>query len=294
MGREVTLAAPAKLNLHLGIHDQLDERRYHRVDSVMIAVGLADVVRVREGCPGLSVSMTQDVGASPQKNTALVAARRLCSDFGREERYEILVEKRVPAQGGLGGSSTDAAAVIRALCSLWGEDVRDERVVRVARSVGADVPFFLDPRPSYLAGAGDDLVRAFPNMSGLPVVLVMPSVGVSTPEAYAEFDRHPTAPRSPEAICRALAAGRREEIPGLLYSNLEPAAFRLVGEGARVKEWLLGQRGVRGCQLTGSGSCVFAICEDGHAARRIASAARAVGDWWSSSCETVGLDALIC
>ncbi|MDD7199712.1 4-(cytidine 5'-diphospho)-2-C-methyl-D-erythritol kinase [Parafannyhessea umbonata] len=309
----VTIDAPVKVNLHLGIHPGRDSRGYHRADSVMVALGVGDTVTVsalpgppvrpapasRAESPaadasGVLLAMSEDVGVPPQKNTAWQAAARLRRAFGIATPVRVEVCKAVPPQSGLGGSSSDAASVILALCRLFSLDEKDPRIVDVARSVGADVPFFLNLAPSYLTGAGDVLAQTFPVLEGLPVVLVRPAAGVSTVAAYREFDAEPVVPASPAPMLAALRDGDAMAVAAALYNNLEGAATRLVPEILRVKSWLQRQTGAVAAQVTGSGSCVFAICETHAAARAIAARAQDEEDWWSSATFTVGKRAHFC
>lgn len=295
--RTVRLLAPAKVNLHLGIYPGRDERGYHRADSVMIAVDLADVVTVTEDprLTGIQLSMSEDVHVPAYQNTAWIAATRMCRKFGRPERYAIHIQKEVPPQSGLGGSSSDAASVILALCKLWGIKALDPRVVQVARSVGADVAFFLHPAPSLLVGAGDVLEKTFPQMNDLPLVLVRPRPGVSTVSAYQAFDAHPTQPARADRLTRALARGDRRAVATHLFNNLATAVQRSVTECAEVEDWLLAQEGVQNARVTGSGSCAFAICDSHERAAGLARAAHdAHADWWAISCKTVGLGSQFC
>ena len=285
--RAIELLAPAKLNLHLGIYPGRDERGYHRADSVMIGVALADVVRI-VAADGLSLTTSIDCGVSPERNTAFRAASALCKAFGRDADYSISIEKRVPSQAGLGGASSDAASVLLGLCALWGEDPLDERIVDAARGIGADVPFFLTLAPAWLTGAGDVLKEQFPALEGASVVLVRPDVGVSTVEAYREFDADPIEPVSPEAMCAALGARDARAVAERLYNNLEPAANRLAPVTAEGRRWLEGQPGVLAAQLTGSGSCVFGFCESDAAAQAIAANAQESQKWWACATTTVG------
>ena len=291
----VRVCAPAKLNLHLGIYPGRDERGYHRADSVMIGLALHDVVQLSPA-DHLCLTSSVDCGIAPERNTAYRAARSLCEAFGKAACYAIHLEKHIPAQAGLGGASADAAAVLVGLCRLWGIDATDERVVAVARAIGADVPFFLTMAPALMTGAGDVLEETFPVLPDVPVVLVLPDVGVSTVEAYREFDAQPTEPASPEGLCAALRAGDAGAVAELLYNNLEPAANRLVPETARVRRWLERQPGVRGAQLTGSGSCVFALCASEGAAERIAWDAHVQGaQKWQAICtKTLGAGSRFC
>ena len=308
----VTIDAPVKVNLHLGIHPGRDSRGYHRADSVMVALGVGDTVTVSTppeppapalapnveppaaDASGVLLAMSEDVGVPPQKNTAWQAAARLRQAFGIAAPVRVEVRKAVPPQSGLGGSSSDAASVILALCRLFSLDEKDPRIVDVARSVGADVPFFLNLAPSYLTGAGDVLAQTFPVLEGLPVVLVRPRRGVSTVAAYREFDADPVVPASPAPMLAALRDGDAVAVAAALYNNLEGAATRLVPEILRVKSWLQCRPGVVAAQVTGSGSCVFAICETHAAARAIAARAQDEEDWWSSATFTVGKRAHFC
>lgn len=293
---DVSLRAPAKLNLHLGIYPGRDARGYHRADSVMIGIALADMVSVRRLAPTepLTLTMSVDCGIAPERNTAFRAARALCAAFGRDEGYAIHVDKRIPAESGMGGASSDAASVLLGLCQLWNADPLDDRVVAVAKSIGADVPFFLALAPSYLAGAGDELVERFAPLADVPVALVRPDVGVSTAEAYRTFDAAPTEPASVEPMRVALRAGDAREVARLLYNNLEPVANVLAPVTAEVRTWLQAQPGVLAAQLTGSGSCVFALCESHEAARRIEENAKETRNWWSCATKIVGADAQFC
>lgn len=289
----ITLLAPAKLNLHLGIYPGRDERGYHRADSVMVGVALADEVHIGPA-ERLSLTMSVDCGVPQERNTVFRAARALCQALDRLETYAIHVVKHVPAQSGMGGASSDAASTLVGLCRLWEVDPLDERVVDVARSIGADVPFFLTMAPALLTGAGDVLSETFPYLADVPVVLVRPDVGVSTVEAYRTFDENPIVPASPEAMCAALRAGDAAGVAEHLYNNLEPAANHLAPVTAEVRAWLEGRPGVRAAQLTGSGSCVFALCESDAAAAKIAQDAQETRNWWSVATKTVGEGAQVC
>ena len=277
----VRLEAPAKVNLHLGVHPGRDGRGYHRVDSLMAAVGLADVVEVAEGGTGTGLVLSMDgvnVDVAPERNTAHVAARRLAQAVGRPADLRISLEKRIPAQSGLGGSSSDAAAVLLALCQLWGLEAGDARVRQVAKSVGADVPFFLDLRPTLLAGYGDEPVESFPAL-GAAVVLVRPAGGVPTPAAYEAFDESPVEPKSPEAMAAALRTGDVAGVATSLSNNLAGAARAVEPQVADAERLLEAAPGVLGSQVTGSGSCCFGICESDEAARAVAEEAKLQGFW---------------
>lgn len=287
----VILDAPAKVNLYLGVHAELDVRGYHRVDSVMVPVGLTDIVTVEEldeervqGVDSADLplfSCKPSVRCPKRSNTAWRAARLMGEAFGRVPAVSVTVEKHIPSQSGLGGASADAAAVILGLCRLWDIDCDDSRVDGVARKVGADVPFFLYGGVALLRGAGDKLAEQYPSLGELPVVLVRPKgPGISTPIAYAEFDRDPVPVVPLEPMLEALAVGNVDAVIGLLANNLDPVARRLKPELSKVHEMLVAQPGVRCVMVSGSGSCTFALFEDDCAADEARNAALARG-WWS-------------
>ena len=276
----MTLLAPAKLNLHLGIYPCVDEQGYHRADSLMVALDVADEVEVRQQGSDmpLSVRCEPTMDLPQEKNTAYRAALALARAVGRDPNVEVLLRKHVPSQAGLGGASSDAASVLLALCELWGLNRRDQVVAQVARSVGADVAFFLDPVPTLLVGRGDTVAETFPHLNvPIPVVLVRPAgEGVSTPAAYRAFDEQHDEPGDPKPLCAVLRSGEAtsQDVAALLANNLDPVACRLQPAVGEVRDWLRGHGEVLGAQVSGSGSCVFGICAAMEAAQKVVEDAR--------------------
>ena len=303
-GRQ-TIQIPCKVNLHLGIHTQKDQRGYHKVDSLMVPVALYDTVVV-DDAPELTVTHEPQLCVLPERTTTWKAAVLLANKLGVSPDVSIDVQVHIPEKAGLGGSSADAAATLYLLAQRWGVDPLDPLVVKVAKAVGADVAFFLDPRPSLMLGAGDTLVETYASTVDAPLAIVLPAeTGVVTKEAYDQFDTSPIAPESYEQLSALLhadgqdAAGMEpapdnaaaskqliQQVASLLFNNLAPAAKSLKPQVAEVEEWLKAQSGVLGAQVSGSGSSSFALCESQDAADAIASAAQAKG-WrgFSTTCK---------
>lgn len=233
----LTLSAPAKINLYLGVHTERDDRGYHKVDSLMAAVGLADIVTV---APAQDLTV-QTVPASDfpmQKNTAYRAAAAMAEHYGREANVCITIEKRIPLCAGLGGPSTDAAAVIVALAELWGVDRSDPALDDIARGIGADVPFFLHASPAFYVGGGDVLATEYPALPATPVVLVKPrEASVSTIEAYRRFDEAPAPADKPGAIASALRSGDAEAAYALVHNNLGVISAQMEPRIQTVLDW---------------------------------------------------------
>lgn len=299
-GRQ-TIKIPCKVNLHLGIHTQKDQRGYHKVDSLMVPVALYDTVVV-DDAPELTVTHEPQLCVLPERTTTWKAAVLLANKLGVSPDVSIDVQVHIPEKAGLGGSSADAAATLYLLAQRWGVDPLDPLVVEVARAVGADVAFFLDPRPSLMLGAGDTLVETYASTIDAPLAIVLPAeTGVVTKEAYDQFDASPITPQSYEQLSALLrdagnsgAASNQatadeqliQQVASLLFNNLAPAAKSLKPQVAEVEEWLKAQPGVLGAQVSGSGSSSFALCESQDAADAIAAAAQAKG-WrgFSTTCK---------
>ena len=303
-GRQ-TIKIPCKVNLHLGIHTQKDQRGYHKVDSLMVPVALYDTVVV-DDAPELTVTHEPQLCVLPERTTTWKAAVLLANKLGISPDVSIDVQVHIPEKAGLGGSSADAAATLYLLAQRWGVDPLDPLVVEVAKAVGADVAFFLDPRPSLMLGAGDTLVETYASTVDAPLAIVLPAeTGVVTKEAYDQFDASPIAPESYENLSALLrdtgqdvagmepapdnaAASKQliQQVASLLFNNLAPAAKSLKPQVAEVEEWLKVQLGVLGAQVSGSGSSSFALCESRDAAEAIAATAQAKG-WrgFSTTCK---------
>ncbi|OUO20453.1 4-(cytidine 5'-diphospho)-2-C-methyl-D-erythritol kinase [Collinsella sp. An307] len=278
-GKFILISAPAKINLYLGVHAEKDERGYHRVDSVMTTIDLADVVALAPA-DELSVHTVPAADYPMDQNSAYRAARAMGEAFGREPNFAILIDKHIPQQAGLGGPSTDAAATILGIASYWGIDARDPRIDEVARSVGADVPFFLYGPPAFCDGAGDTVREIFRPLTGTAVALVRPQgPGVSTAEAYRRFDENPAELPPLEPLLDAMRKHDETEIFDHVANNLAPAACELHPKMAEALAWIREQRDVRAANVAGSGSTVFAVCNTQMAAEAIALAARDRG-WW--------------
>ena len=298
-GRQ-TIQIPCKVNLHLGIHTQKDQRGYHKVDSLMVPVALYDTVVV-DNAPELTVTHEPQLCVLPERTTTWKAAALLANKLGISPDVSIDVQVHIPEKAGLGGSSADAAATLYLLAQRWGVDPLDPLVVEVAKAVGADVAFFLDPQPSLMLGAGDTLVETYASTVDAPLAIVLPAeTGVVTKEAYDQFDASPIAPEPYEQLSALLRAAGQDaagdqatadeqliqQVAKLLFNNLAPAAKSLKPQVATVEKWLKAQPGVLGAQVSGSGSSSFALCESQDAADAIAAAAQAKG-WrgFSTTCK---------
>lgn len=277
----ITVEAPAKLNLYLGVGARREDG-YHDVETVLVALDLADTVTVSPARE-LSLSCEPDVGVPAEANLAWRAAVALGEAVGREPAAAIRIEKRIPAGAGLGGGSADAAAVIAALARAW-EVAPDAFVLEnVASSLGADVPFLLRGGCALYHGRGDRFVRDVP-LPGAVFALVNPGVPVPTAAAYAAFDR----------MLRAKAPGTRHVSDALrlertpralgeaLFNNMTEASTGLVPEIREALSVVSSASGCLGAAMAGSGSTVFGVFEMEEPARAAVDVAAARG-WWATT-----------
>ena len=193
------LIAPAKVNLYLAIGACRDDG-YHDAATVMHTLNLHDVVYVRRNPEGGNAPVARMVARgdivvpdlASEDNIACKAVNALAAKTGRLDdcAIEIRIEKNVPAQAGLGGGSSDAAAALVGAAQLWGLDPSDPAIEQTAREIGADVAFFLHGGCAYLEGTGGTFVHNLAP-SKRSVALVKPEGGVSTGAAYCAFDDSP-------------------------------------------------------------------------------------------------------
>ncbi len=281
MPERIELLAPAKINLFLAVGDRRPDG-YHDVVTVLQALDerVADVVEL-EVADALSVLCEPEIGVPAEQNLVFRALIGLAEMAGRAPGLSAVVHKRVPAGGGLGGASSNAAAAIVGGCRLWGLDETAPEVDALAASLGADVPFFIGGGTALFSGRGDVLVRRM-STPALELVIINPGVPVSTPSAYAAFDRLLSA--TPPDVSRVLAAVESGDTPAIadaLFNNLAEAACHLAPEVHEALRFTARSDGVLGALVSGSGSSVFGLCESAVAAERVAREADARDGWWA-------------
>ena len=267
------IISPAKVNLVLAVGEK-QESGFHEVQTIMHSLALHDTLSMRrfddEGSgDGLQVmlkcesSFTIDpLLIKAEENIAYKAVVELAKALGRtqDETIEMILNKVIPAEAGLGGGSSNAAAALVGAATLWGVGMEDERVQEVASRLGADVSFFLKGGCARLSGKGDVFEAQLEPRSGF-VLLVRPDAGVSTGKAYAAFDEDPVLPSS-EYLSSIAALDAAADVS--LYNNLEKAACSVTPVVAQVLEWGRAAAGEENVVLWGSGSAVCCIFDSYH------------------------------
>lgn len=240
--------APAKLNLFLHVLGRRPDG-YHLLQSAFMLIDWCDTLHF-EKRPNGQISR-EDLGpALPADDLIIRAARILQQHTGCTEGVHVSVEKRIPAQAGLGGGSSDAASCLLALNRLWNLGLSRQDLARLGLALGADVPFFVGGRNAWVEGIGESLTPL--NLPEARFVVIKPPAGLETAKIFGAQELiRDTKP----ATIAVFAA----DPYGFGQNDLQPVASSLCPDVQSTLDWLSAQ-GLQG-RMTGSGSAVFALVE---------------------------------
>lgn len=274
---------PAKINLGLQVLGRRPDG-YHELRTVFQTIALHDELHLQEKAARTAKVELSGDGAEAigLPNLAVLAAEAVLEELGERRTVRLTLNKKIPPGSGLGGGSSDAAAVLRVLPVLLGRPLAPERRLALAAELGADVPFFLVGGQAIGLGRGTE-VYPLPDVPALPLVVVHPGLHVSSADAYRQLDqaRDNPEPLDPAALTStatepsivsfcAIVCGRRWD---RLRNDFEPVVFSTYPELARLKTALT-RAGASAAMLSGSGSAVFGVFDSGTAARHAAARLR--------------------
>ena len=272
------ILAPAKVNLCLHVLGRRGDG-YHDLAMLMQRVDLYDRLtielspgdRVTVVCPGLDL-------AAGEQNIVEKSARLFLQHVGIKQGVKITIIKKIPAAAGLGGGSSDAAAVLETLDDMLGTGLPCAELRLLGRRLGADVPFFLFKQTAWATGIGDRLAT-WPGLPPVWLVLVNPGLAVSTAWAFQNLGQNlglthhrsiAKLPRFPQGIS-ALAR--------LLHNDLEVVTCQHHPVITTIKERLIAS-GAQGALMSGSGPTVFGLFAERDRAERAAAAISRDTEWW--------------
>ena len=282
------ITANAKLNLFLRVRGILPNG-YHSLYSIMQEIDLADTLTINiypDREPGFDIKCIGRNDIDPEKNLCSKAKDRFLSSLRRKaisdpsipnaEKWqrnefpyiEIVLTKVIPSESGMGGGSSDAAAVLLVLQEYFENPFNDEELNQLAVNVGADVPFFLYGGTCLCERVGED-ISTLESLAGIPLLIVKPQQGVSTPECFHAIDSKPLPEFDEaryEAYINSLNSSEEDALTrflkgaDLLTNDLEMPSEEKVPLIRKVREMLL-TTGAKFSRMTGSGSAVFAMYE---------------------------------
>jgi 4-diphosphocytidyl-2-C-methyl-D-erythritol kinase len=269
--KELTIQAPAKINLCLSVLGRRPDG-YHDVAMLMQMVGLYDEVRVSLGGKGISVTCDDNTIPSGEENIAWKAAAAILNHARLDTGLSITIKKAIPVAAGLGGGSSDAAAVLVAANKLLGTGLDRGQLSDRGAGLGMDVPFFFHGPLALARGRGEFLTRVAP-LPGFWVLLVNPGFETSTAWVYKNLNLRLTKNVDCNKIARLTVRNMAEG----LHNDLETVTAAAHPVISRIEEALLAH-GAMGARMSGSGPTVFGIFEDEEGCR--AAAASLSGEGW--------------
>jgi len=290
-GTQIEVHTPAKVNLFLEVLARRGDG-YHEIETLMVPIGIFDTVyfsvhterRIGLTCrwaSGLEAKTPDDRSCHggvweglPEEtdNIAVKVLERLRIRSGMESGASIRLIKRIPAAAGLGGASSDAAAVLEAANRAWRLNWSRDRLADVAAEVGSDVPFFCHTGAAICRGRGERIARVG-GLTRLHLVVVRPPSGLSTPDVYRHCSPAESSNRV-EPILKAAQQGNASLVGRLMFNRLQHAAERLSPWIGRLRT-AFDRQDCLGHQMSGSGTSYFGVCRHAGHARRIASRLRA-------------------
>lgn len=247
----MTIDAPAKVNLALRVLGRRPDG-FHDIETLMAPLDLADHLKVdMKDTPGLDFSCSDAALPTDGSNLVCRAVTAFAAASGRNFGVRIHLEKRIPHGAGLGGGSSDAAAVLKALNELLGAGLSIQELENLAASIGSDVPFFIRCVPAVCRGRGE-CIEPVEGVPSAEILLVKPPFPVSTAWAYGAWAAAP----KPRATFHPMLGSIT------MVNDLEAPVFSKHLQLPVLKRWLTAQTGVRAAMMSGSGSTVFAVLDE--------------------------------
>jgi 4-diphosphocytidyl-2-C-methyl-D-erythritol kinase len=260
----------AKINLVLSVLGRRTDG-YHEIQTIFQTIDLWDEIEFR-AAPQLKLSCESLPGLRPEDNLVWKAASLLASILPGNHGASITLRKLIPAGAGLGGGSSNAAVTLLALRRLWKAEISDDELSRLAAQLGSDVPFFLNGGTALGSGRGEH-IRLLPDMRSEHLVVIFPSLHVSTAEAYRSLNLGLTSAAEDHRIQRF--CGQLQDsscrLTGI-FNDFEASILTAYPSIKEAKELLM-ERGATAALLSGSGSSVFGFFPDEESA---SAAARGV------------------
>ncbi|NMA79705.1 MAG: 4-(cytidine 5'-diphospho)-2-C-methyl-D-erythritol kinase [Clostridiales bacterium] len=263
MRKNISINAYAKLNLSLDIVG-IREDNYHLLRTVMQSISIYDTLKINR-CVGdkITLSSDDDTLILNEENSAYKAAKTFLEAVGIADRgISIYLEKRIPSQAGLGGASADAAAVLIGLNWLYGAGLSTSELCDIGVEIGADVPFCIVGGTQLCEGIGE-IITPVTKLADCYIVVAKPAGGISTPKAYAEFDRiygdpdvNAKTQEYTDDVMLALTTNSLSQVGSAIGNVFEQLAE--VDEVASIKEVMLSM-GAVGASMSGSGTAVYGL-----------------------------------
>lgn len=256
--KSLKIKSYCKINLALLIKNKRKDN-YHEINSIMQTISLFDTIKLKKNNK-LSCKINIKNIPTDEKNLAIKAANTFFDYVETSKKVKIIIKKRVPTQAGLGGGSSNAAFVLLGLNKLFKANLKKQTLLKLAEKIGADVPFFIYGGTAFVEGLGE-IVKKIKPLKDFYIVLVKPNFGMNTKKTYEKYDELKIKEKkSIEKIILSISQEEKiEEITKNLFNDFEKVIKSKIIFEIKNK---MKNYGALCCNLTGSGSCVFAIFKD--------------------------------
>jgi 4-diphosphocytidyl-2-C-methyl-D-erythritol kinase len=290
--RDTVLSLPsfAKINLHLRVLGRRADG-YHEIRTVFQTITLTDRLTLR-ALDESRLELECDAPDVPTDDSNLVirAAKLLRERFNVARGASIKLEKSIPAGGGLGGGSSNAAVALAGLARLWEIETTREELRELGATLGADVPFFFTGGTARGTGPGTE-IAPLADAPATSLLVITPRVKISTAEAYKSLNAPALTKENAPAnlLVSRTEADFSASLPASLANDFEPVVYRLHPEVGRARDALI-EAGAKGALMSGSGSSVFGVFESSDEVERARARIKVEAGWQLFSCATIARD----
>ena len=259
----------AKINIALNVVGRT-KNNYHLLDSVVLPIELHDTIIVENLKKGVETYVTVDdfSQGSIEYNIASFAIDRMAALYGFNNKFRVYIHKVIPMQAGLGGGSSNAAFTMKAVRKILKLDVSDEELTNIAKTLGADVPFFIKCQPARMRGIGE-ILNPINVKNNYYVLIVKPHDGLSTKMVFDRADEMLLKTGDIETVIKALETGDDDLLANSIVNSLEEPAVSFIPEIRKIMD-VLRAYGVKIVGMTGSGSSVVGMSTDKKLLKKIA------------------------
>lgn len=253
--------APAKINLGLEVTGKRPDG-YHNLRTVFCQVSLFDQLTIEEIDDGIVIQCDNPMIPVDERNTVYKAINILKTKFDVKKGVKVSIKKEIPVEAGLGGGSSDAAAVLLGLNSLWELNLTNQKLIDIAVKIGADVPYFILGKTQFAKGIGETLTE-LPAFSKKKLIVCVPKKRVNTKRAFELIDskRFVTNRQKMRFLLLALREQNLNKVSRSLFNDFEEVILGKIPDINYIKKTMI-KNGALGAVLTGSGSGVFGIFDN--------------------------------
>ncbi|MDN3513611.1 MAG: 4-(cytidine 5'-diphospho)-2-C-methyl-D-erythritol kinase [Candidatus Brocadia sp.] len=257
---KIKIAAPAKINLFLEILGKRPDG-YHEIETVMQGISLYDYIYLENHEKDVEFTCSNPKLTVGEDNLVLRAVRLFQKETNIFRGVKIHLDKRIPIGAGLGGGSSDAAATLSGLNTLWKVGYDEEKLMSLAEKLGSDTPFFVLGNTAICKGRGE-VVTPYTLPVKYNYIIVYPRFEVSTATVYKNFEIVLTKDlKDVSFFLQSLSSGSPERLGSCLYNRLEEVVFRLYPDIERIKK-TLAKFNFCGILISGSGSALYGLCKE--------------------------------